>query len=186
MGAFEKMRTYIVIAFWVVSVVLAADAYDLKALVEPITFSCELRDVRLTRVIDRMSSGESSVTRETKSSSDRRTDSLGMRLTTESTIVDSSSTRNEDGNRSGAKFDTGWGLKWGFIPSGEIGGEYSNDKFDELRRSTDKTVSNKRGNSSTNTTANERITAEGQDTTSEVVWGQPPFATAIFARKGVV
>ena len=150
------------------SVAVAKEGKDLKSLVWPQTFSCELRDVRLTRVIDRMSSGESSVTRETKSSSDRRTDSSGTRSTTESATVNTSSTHNEDGRRSGTKFDVGWGLKWGLIPSGKIGGECSNDEFDELRRSTDKTVSNKRGNSTTNTTANERITAEGQDTTSEI------------------
>ena len=162
------MRNYSLLAFWVVSLALAADAYDLKSLVEPITFSCELRDVRLTRVIDRMSSGESSVTRETNSSSDRRTDSSGTRSTTESATVNTSSTHNEDGHRSRTKFDAGGGVKWGLIPYGKVGGEYSNDEFDELRRSTDKTVSNKRGNSTTNTTANERITAEGQDTTSEI------------------
>ena len=144
-----------------------ADDYDLKALVEPLTFSCELRDVRLTRVIDKMSSGESTVTRKTKSSADRRTDSSGTRSTIESTTGSSSSNRNEDGHRSGTKVDAGGSLKWGWIPSGKLGGEYSKDGFDEWRRSTDKTASNKRGNSTSNTTANERITAEGQDTTSE-------------------
>ncbi len=145
-----------------------ADGYDLKALVEPITFSCELLcNVRLTRVIDRMSSGESSLIRMTKSSSDRKTDSSGTRLTTESTTGSSYSNRNEDGHRSGTKFDVGGSLKWGWIPSGKLGSEYSKDGFDELRRSTDKTASNKRDNSTTNTTVNERITAEGQDTTSE-------------------
>jgi len=144
------------------------DGYDLKALVEPITFSCELRDVRLTRVIDRMSSGESAVTRETRSSSGRRTDSSSTRSATESATVNSSSTHNENGHRCGTKFDAGGGVKWGLIPYGKVGGEYSEDEVDELRRSTDKTASNKRGNSTTNTTANERITAEGQDTTSEI------------------
>ncbi len=146
---------------------VAAEGYDLKALVEPITFSCELRDVRLTRGIDKMSSGELSVARITRSSTDRKTDSSGTRSTIESTTGSSSSNRNEGGHRSGTKFDAGGGIKWGLIPHGKVGGEYSEDEFDEWRRATDKTASNKRGNSTSNTTANERITAEVQDTTSE-------------------
>ena len=161
------MKKYIIPVVVFLSFAMAADDYDLKALVEPLTFSCELRDVRLTRVIDKMSSGESTVTRKNKSSTDRRTDSSGTRSTTESMTGSSSSNRNEDGHRSGTKVDAGGGVKWGLIPYGKVGGEYSKDGFDELRRSTDKTASNKRGNSTSNTTANERITAEGQDTTSE-------------------
>ena len=141
--------------------------YDLKALVVPVTFSCELRDVRLTRVIDRMSSGESSLTRKSKSSSDRRTSSSNERATTESTAGDSRSNRNEDGHRSGTKFDAGGSLKWGWIPSGKVAGEYSKNGFEELRRSIDKTVSRTRGKSTNDTTASEQITTEGQDTTSE-------------------
>ena len=162
-----EMKKYIMLVVVFLSLAVAADAYDLKALVEPITFSCELRDVRLTRVIDKMSSGELSATRMTKSSSDKWTDSSGTRSTTESTTGNSSSTHNEDGHRSGVRFDAGGGVKWGLIPYGKVGGEYSKDGFDELRRSTDNTASNKRGNSTSNSTANERITVEGQDTTSE-------------------
>ena len=51
----------------VMTVCLCVDAdeegHDLKSLVRPQTFSCELRDVRLTRAIDEMSSGTVTINR---------------------------------------------------------------------------------------------------------------------------
>ncbi|MCR5752503.1 MAG: SEL1-like repeat protein [Kiritimatiellae bacterium] len=150
-----------------VSLAVAADDYGLKTLVEPVTFSCELRDVRLTRVIDKMNVGASSVAREVKSSSDRWTESSGARSTAESTTGNLSSYHSEGGNRSGTKFEVGGSLKWGLIPSGKIGGEYSNGRFDEWRSSTDKTATTKHGNSNANAIAFEGVVSEGKDSTLE-------------------
>ena len=163
------MKKCIVAMFGFASLMVMADGYDRKALVEPVTFSCELRNVRLTRVIDRMKIGTTNVTRENESSTDKNTQSSIESSFTESMTGNSSSQHDEEANRTASQFNVGGGIKWGLIPFGKVGGEYSKTGSDESRRSNDKTVSDKRGTSEKNSTATEQIISKGKDITTEKI-----------------
>ncbi len=109
------MKKCVLASFGFASLMVMADDYDLKALVEPVTFSCELRDVRLTRVIDRMKTGKTIVDRENESSTDRRTNSSTESSFTESMTGNSSSQHDEEANRTASQFNVGGGIKLSLI-----------------------------------------------------------------------
>ena len=151
------------------SLMAAADGYDLKSLVEPISFSCELRDVRLTRVIDRMRTGGTSVDRDAESSSARHTISSAESLSAEHMAGVASSHRDEEGQRTERQFNVGGSVKWGWIPTGRVGGEYTRTGSDDSRRTTDITVSGKGSIENKSSTGGEQTSSRGKDRTTEKI-----------------
>ncbi len=59
----RKLMACIIVAITCQYVIAVKEGNDLKSLVRPQTFSCELRNVRLTRAIDEMSSGKVTINR---------------------------------------------------------------------------------------------------------------------------
>ena len=136
---------------------------DLKSLVRPQTFSCELRDVRLTRAIDEMSSGQVTINRGSKSTTAKRNQSDSMKWTAESSSGNVAAHHQGHDTRSGGKFNAEGGLKWGLIPFGSIGGGASQESSNATRKSNDRTNSNRSGTEVSGTDVHETFSATGQE-----------------------
>ena len=166
----NEMRKQIAMVTAVVaSLMAAAEGYDLKSLVDPITFSCELRDVRLTRVIDKMSTGQTNVDRENETFSTRHTISSTESSSAEHMAGVATSQRDEEGHRTERQFNVGGGVKWGLIPTGKVGGEYTRTGSADSRRTTDITVSGKGGIENKSSTGSEQTSSRGKDRTTETI-----------------
>ena len=100
----------------------ADEGRDLKSLVRPQTFSCELRDVRLTRAIDEMSSGKVTINRGSEATTTKRTQSSSTKGTVDSSSRNVATSHEGYDARVGGRINAEGGLKWGLVPSGSVGG----------------------------------------------------------------
>ena len=143
--------------------VAGEEGHDLKSLVRPQAFSCELRDVRLTRAIDEMSSGTVTINRGSKSTTTKRNQSDSMKWTAESSSGNIATHHQGHDTRSGGKFNAEGGLKWGLIPFGSIGGGAYQESSNATRKSDDRTDSNRSGAEVSVTDVHETSSSTGQE-----------------------
>ncbi len=101
---------------------------DLSSLATPQSFTVELREVYLTRIIDEMGSVKSETRRSSETTSSRRTtsESVSALMGLSSTHADSK--RVENRGNTHASIKAGGELKWGLIPSGSVGAGIGHDR----------------------------------------------------------
>ena len=119
----------------------AGDGNDLKSLVRPQTFSYELRDVRLTRAIDEMSSDTETKIRESDTATTKHIQSDNSKRTVGSSSSDVTISHKEYDVRIGGRISAEG--KWGPVPSGSIGGSMYLEGSAGMRGTNDRTRSKK-------------------------------------------
>ena len=123
----------------------AGEGNDLKSLARPQTFSCELRDVRLTRAIDEMSSGKETKNRVSEVTTIKRTQSGSSKGTVESSSSNVTNSHEGCDERIEGRINAEGGLKWGLVPSGTVSGGVHLEGSAGTRRSNDQTNSDRSG-----------------------------------------
>jgi TPR repeat protein len=136
---------------------------DLKSLVRPQTFSCELRDVRLTRTIDEMSSGKVTINRGSESTTTKRTQSGSIKGTEESSSSNVATSHEGYDVRIGGRINAEGSLKWGLVPSGSVGGGAHLEGSAGTRRTNDHTRSKRSGAEVSVTDASGISSSRGQE-----------------------
>ncbi len=122
-----KQLMVMIIARACLCAVAIEEGRDLNSLVRPQTFSCELRDVRLKRAIDEMSSGKVTINRGSEASTAKRTKSGSSKETVESSSSNVATSYEGYDARIGGRINTEGGLKWGIVPSGSAGDIHNNE-----------------------------------------------------------
>ena len=124
-------------------VVAAGEGNDLKSLVRSQTFSCELRDVRLTCAINEMSSGKVTINRGSKVTTIKRTQSGSSKGTVESSSSNVANSHEGYDVRIGAESMPKEVSIGG--ASGSVSGGVHLEGSAGTRRSNDRTNSNRSG-----------------------------------------
>lgn len=142
----------------------ADEGRDLKSLVRPQTLSFEVRDIRLTRAIDKIGTARDAENRGTKSTQDRRSDAESHETIIESSSNDEKKSSTIFDTRLGGRFTAEGGAKFGFKPAyGSIGGNISFEGVREHHYETIRTDSNKSGTRMTSRRTDEKSKSYEQE-----------------------
>ena len=141
---------------------------NLASLATPQTFTCELKDVFLTREIG-VSSEDRTVLRTGESSSLRDTQTETATATAESTASRTRGNSREDDVRSSTRLNADAGLKWGFIPSASVGGGYSRDGTTTKRNGEESAETDRVGHSTSITESTEQTVSQDTGKEQEVI-----------------
>lgn len=144
----------------------ADEGRDLKSLVRPQTLSCELRDIRLTRTIDKIGTATEGGTVKTKGEGGKSTDDGGTKTVKGTSSNDEKKSSTIFDTRLGGRFNAEGGAKFGFKPAyGSIGGNITFEGVRERHNEIVRTDSSNSGTQQTSTHTSQRFSSYEQEQT---------------------